>query len=74
MSTAIFQSEDVPAENKGPDPYAHLSPLQVYLAASLPLTFVTLTVWAVLHWLERHKEKMKRLKSTLQRAQASFMV
>ena len=67
MSTEIFQSDS--NNNQGPDPYAHLSPLQLYLVASLPLTFVTILVWAALHWLEKHKEKLKaqahRLESLL---------
>ena len=57
MSTEIFQSASV--KNPGPDPFAHLSPLQLYLVASLPLTFVTILIWAALHWLEKHKEKVK---------------
>ncbi|KAL9612989.1 MAG: hypothetical protein Q9167_002466 [Letrouitia subvulpina] len=72
MSTAIFQpsgNDESIAKHPGPDPYAHLSPLQVYLAVSLPLTFVTIMVWAFLHWLEKHKEKIKaqahRLESLL---------
>ena len=67
MSTDIFQSDS--QEHKGPDPYAHLSPLHLYLIASLPLTLVTVLIWAALHWLEKHKEKLKgqarRLKSSL---------
>lgn len=57
MSTEIFQSNN--ADNPGPNPFARLSPLQLYLAASLPLTFVTMTIWFSLHWLEKHKEKVK---------------
>ena len=57
MSTYIIQSNS--NEHPGPDPYAHLSPLQLYLFASLPLTFVTILIWATLHWLEKHKEKLK---------------
>ena len=57
MSTEIFQSDN--NNNSEPDPYAHLTPLQLYLVASLPLTFVTILVWAALHWLEKHKEKLK---------------
>lgn len=58
MSTDIFQS-DKDLAHPGPDPYAHLSPLQLYLVASLPLTFVTIIIWAALHWLEKHKESLK---------------
>ncbi|KAI4210643.1 MAG: hypothetical protein LQ351_006522 [Letrouitia transgressa] len=72
MSTAIFQpsaSNENTAQHPGPNPYAHLSPLQVYLAISLPLTFVTIVVWAFLHWIEKRKEKIKaqayRLDSSL---------
>ena len=58
MSTDIFESNN-DISNPGPDPYAYLSPLQLYLAASLPLTFVTILIWAALHWLEKHKENLK---------------
>ena len=72
MSTAIFQSSgNDNMKHPGPDPYAHLSPLQLYLAASLPLTFVTIIVWAVLHWMEKHKETVKAAK---QKIETSFMV
>ncbi|KAL8702870.1 MAG: hypothetical protein Q9201_003961 [Fulgogasparrea decipioides] len=64
MSTDIFQT-DGPGHPK-PDPYAHLSPLQMYLAASLPLTFITILIWAALHWLEKHKEKLKAQAHKLQ--------
>lgn len=57
MSTDIFQSDG--GNHQGPDPYAHLSPLQIYLIASLPLTFVTVLIWWALHWLEKHKEGLK---------------
>lgn len=57
MSTDVFHSASI--KYPGPDPFAHLSPLQVYLVASLPLTFVTILIWAALHWLEKHKEKVK---------------
>ena len=58
MSTDIFETDNT-LTNPGPNPYAHLSPLQLYLVASLPLTFVTILIWAALHWLEKHKEKLK---------------
>ena len=58
MSTDIFET-DGNLSNPGPNPYAHLSPLQLYLVASLPLTFVTILIWAALHWLEKHKETLK---------------
>lgn len=58
MSTDIFGSNN-DLSNPGPNPYAYLSPLQLYLAASLPLTFVTILIWAALHWLEKHKENLK---------------
>ncbi len=68
MSTDIFERADG-IKHPGPDPYAHLSPLQLYLVASLPLTFITILVWAGLHWLEKHREKLKaqahRLESLL---------
>ena len=69
MSTDIFEV-DSNLTNPGPNPYAHLSPLQLYLVASLPLTFVTILIWAALHWLEKHKEALKaqahRLESALE--------
>ncbi|KAL8740662.1 MAG: hypothetical protein Q9190_006659 [Brigantiaea leucoxantha] len=75
MSTSIFESDDNSAGSSAhpsPNPYAHLSPLQLYLATSLPLTFVTILIWAFLHWLEKHKEKLKaqahRIESKFQTA------
>ena len=72
MSTDIFQNKD--ETRQGPDPYAHLTPLQVYLAASLPLTCATLMVWACFHWWEKHKEKLKKLRTLAQRAPSMFQV
>jgi len=57
MSTDIFQWDH--AKHSGPDPFTHLSPLQLYLATSLPLTFVTIMIWAALHKLEKYKEKLR---------------
>lgn len=65
MSTDIFQSED--ARHHGPDPYDNMTPLQVYLAASLPLTLVTLAVWGIFHWIERNRERMENVKSLAKR-------
>ena len=58
MSTDIFQPSDGPAP-PSPDPESHLSPLHFYLAASIPLTFVTILIWAALHWLEKSRESFK---------------
>lgn len=41
------------------NPYARLSPWQIYLALSLPLTAVTLLVWAMFHLWEMRREKPK---------------
>lgn len=57
MSTDIFHSDDI--KHKGPNPFARLSPLQLYLVVSLPLTLMTLVIWAVLHWLGKHREELK---------------
>lgn len=57
MSTDIFHLDS--DNRQGPDPFAHLSPLQLFLTASLPLTFATVLIWAALHWLEKHGEKLK---------------
>lgn len=65
MSTDIFETDN-DVNHSGPDPYAHLSPLQLYLVASLPLTFITILVWAGLHWLEKHREKLKAQARRLQ--------
>lgn len=72
MSTDIFQDKE--AAHPGPNPFSTLSPLQVYLAASLPLTFVTLMIWASFHWVERNKERMRSLVSQAKRASASQLL
>ncbi|KAL9632727.1 MAG: hypothetical protein Q9164_005135 [Protoblastenia rupestris] len=59
MSTDVFQTNNDSRE--GPDPYAGLTPLQLYLASSLPLTTVTLLFWAAFHLYERQKEKEKKI-------------
>ncbi len=69
MSTDIFHSASI--KHPGPDPFAYLSPLQLYLAASLPLTLVTILIWAALHWLEKHKETVK---AQAQRLESLIMV
>ena len=58
MSTDIFHINQN-SNHPGPNPFIHLSPLQVYLAASLPLTTVVILIWAALHWLEQHRESLK---------------
>lgn len=57
MSTDVFEVDykGRPQEN----PYVHLSPWQIYLALSLPLTAVTLLVWAMFHFWEMRREKSK---------------
>ncbi|KAL8896164.1 MAG: hypothetical protein Q9207_007845 [Kuettlingeria erythrocarpa] len=57
MSTDVFELDykGQPQAN----PYARLSPWQIYLALSLPLTAVTLLVWAVFHFWEMRREKPK---------------
>ena len=57
MSTAIFQSDSTAPET--PNPYAHLNPVQIYLAMSLPLTVVTLLFWAGFHFWEVRLERQK---------------
>lgn len=57
MSTEIFHSNS--DNHQRPDAYAHFSPIHLYLIASLPLTFAAVIIWAALHWLEEHKEKLK---------------
>ena len=58
MSTEIFQVDYTGP--KMPNPYARLSPLQIYLALSLPLTIVTLLFWAGFHLWEAHQEKQRK--------------
>ena len=58
MSTEIFQSHF--AGRKEPNPYAHLNPVQIYLVLSLPLTAVTLVLWAIFHFWEMRREKQKK--------------
>ena len=72
MSTDIFHNDGDGAGPRGPDPFAHMTPLQVFLAASLPLTFVTLSIWAVLLWMEGHKQRVKKLESMLERGQVAM--
>lgn len=57
MSTDVFEL-DYEGRREG-NPYARLSPWQTYLAMSLPLTAVTLFVWAVFHFWEMRREKPK---------------
>ena len=57
MSTDVFEL-DYGGRREG-NPYARLSPWQIYLAMSLPLTAVTLFVWAVFHFWEMRREKPK---------------
>lgn len=57
MSTAIFQSDNTGRNRL--NPYAHLNPIQLYLALSLPLTVVTLLFWAGFHFWEMRAEKRK---------------
>lgn len=58
MSTAIFGSGN--SGHQGPNPFALLNPVQIYLALSLPLTAVTLLVWGGLHLLEMRREKQRK--------------
>ena len=57
MSTDVFEL-DYEGRREG-NPYAHLSPWQTYLAMSLPLTAITLFVWAIFHCWEMRREKPK---------------
>ena len=57
MSTDVFEL-DYEGRREG-NPYARLSPWQIYLAMSLPLTAITLFVWAVFHFWEMRREKPK---------------
>ncbi len=65
MSTSIFQNKDI--ANPGPNPFAKMSPLQIYLAASVPLTLITLMIWAAFHWWEKRKENFSKHKSYAER-------
>lgn len=58
MSTDIFQA-DYTGRGR-PNPYAHLNPVQIYFALSLPLTIVTLLFWACFHFWEMRHEKQKK--------------
>ncbi|KAL8649189.1 MAG: hypothetical protein Q9210_004553 [Variospora velana] len=57
MSTDVFEVDYKGRSQK--NPYANLSPWQIYLALSLPLTAVTLLVWAIFHFWEMRREKPK---------------
>ncbi|MCJ1454215.1 hypothetical protein MMC28_004566 [Mycoblastus sanguinarius] len=58
MSTDMFGSDYT--GRHGPNPYANLNPLQIYLALSLPLTAATLLFWAGFHLWEMRHEKQKK--------------
>ncbi|KAL8743689.1 MAG: hypothetical protein Q9184_008083, partial [Pyrenodesmia sp. 2 TL-2023] len=55
MSTDVFEVDYKGRSQE--NPYVHLSPWQIYLALSLPLTAVTLLVWAMFHFWEMRREK-----------------
>lgn len=60
MSTDIFQRND--SNPTSPDLYRNLTPLQIYLALTLPLTAVTLSVWIFFHYREKASTELKRLR------------
>ncbi|KAL8934993.1 MAG: hypothetical protein Q9211_004938 [Gyalolechia sp. 1 TL-2023] len=68
MSTDIFQ-QDYNGRRQS-NPYAHLNPVQIYLALSLPLTVVTLLFWAAIHSWEMRREKQKEQRHKDAQAQA----
>ncbi|KAL9604133.1 MAG: hypothetical protein Q9219_000721 [cf. Caloplaca sp. 3 TL-2023] len=53
-----FISTDKPRHTQR-DPYIHLTPLQFFLTLSLPLTLITILIWATVHQLEKHRETLK---------------
>ncbi|KAI4256438.1 MAG: hypothetical protein L6R42_006224 [Xanthoria sp. 1 TBL-2021] len=57
MSTDVFGLDYTGRAQE--NPYTRLSPWQIYLALSLPLTAVTLLVWAMFHLWEMRREKPK---------------
>ncbi|KAL8840888.1 MAG: hypothetical protein Q9170_001152 [Blastenia crenularia] len=57
MSTDVFQLDH--SGRPGADPYQHLSPWQIYLAISLPLTVFTVLIWAAFHFWEKRREQQK---------------
>lgn len=57
MSTDIFQQKYMGHSDSNPS--TRLSPLQFYLALAIPLTVVTLLVWAIFHFFETRREKQK---------------
>ena len=58
MSTDVFQSDYTGSGR--PNPFAHLNPVQIYLALSLPLTVIALLFWAGFHiWETRRENKRK---------------
>ena len=65
MSTDIFQNKST--VDRGPNPFAILSPLQFYLAASLPLTLITLLIWAAFHWWQKRQDHLRKFRSYLER-------
>ena len=42
------------------NPFLDLNPVQIYLALSLPLTVVTLMIWAAFHLWEKRREKQRK--------------
>lgn len=63
MSTDIFQ-QDYKGRSES-NPFTRLSPVQIYLALSLPLTIVTLLVWASFHFWEMRRERRKEQQSAV---------
>ncbi|KAL6717941.1 hypothetical protein ACLMJK_004026 [Lecanora helva] len=68
MSTDIFQNHD--NNPNAPNPYRNLGPLPLYLAISLPLTAVTLLIWAFFHLRERRRATIDKAKYANSRWQA----
>ena len=61
MSTDIFQNHYNHSGTS--DPYKSLDPLQFYFTLSVPLTAVTLLVWAYFHFLEVRRARRDNIRS-----------
>ncbi|KAG8534331.1 uncharacterized protein KY384_001175 [Bacidia gigantensis] len=57
MSTDVFQDHE--SGSSAGSPYNNLNPLQFYFTLSVPLTVLTLLVWACLYQFEIRRAQME---------------